>query len=38
MCTDKDKQTLSTYDIKDEENTLGTSEKKENARAGYVRI
>ena len=30
MCGDKDKQTLSLYDIKGEENTLSTFEQKEN--------
>ena len=34
----KYKQTLSAYDIKGEENTLITSEKKENSRDGFVCI
>ena len=38
MCADKDKQTLSAYDIKGEENTLSTSEKKEKSWDGYVCI
>ena len=37
-CVDKDKQILSVYDIKGEENTSGISENKEKARDGYVRI
>ena len=36
MCTDKDKQKLSAYDIKGEEKTSSTSKKKDNARYDYV--
>ena len=38
MYGDKYKQTSSAYDIKGEEKTSRTSEKKEKARDGYVRI
>ena len=37
-CADKNKQTLSTYDIKDKENTPSNSEKKGKACDGYVNI
>ena len=38
MCTDKDNTNLSAYDVKVKENTLSTSEKRENTQDGYVHI
>ena len=38
MYTDKDKQTLSVYNIKGNKQTSITSENKEKARYDYVRI
>ena len=37
-CADKDKQTLSAYNIEGKEKTLSTSEMKDEAHDGYVRI